>query len=58
MTARLDITRAQIKAIAEGAREAGCVVEIEINGKLFRIKPEQDLTSRTKSVDSNEDFDL
>ena len=39
MSARLDITRAQVKAIAAAAKESGCVVEIERDGVIYRVIP-------------------
>ncbi len=39
MTARLDITRAQAKAIAAAAKEMGCVFEIERGGVIYRVIP-------------------
>lgn len=41
MTKRLDITRAQVKALAFAAKEAGCTVEVEHrDGTIFRVIPD------------------
>ena len=40
MTARLDITRAQVKAIAAAAKETGCTVEVERQGTIYRVIPD------------------
>ena len=40
MTKRLDITRAQIRAIAAAAKETGCTVEVERGGAIYRVVPE------------------
>jgi hypothetical protein len=41
MTGRpLDLTQRQIRAIAEGARKAGCVAEIRIGNVVVRLIPE------------------
>ena len=40
MTARLDITRAQAKAIAAAAKAMDCVFEIERDGVIYRVIPE------------------
>ena len=58
MTAKLDITRAQMKAIAAAARESGCVCEVEIGGVIYRAIPEDARDDRPKSVDDRGDFHL
>ena len=41
MTERLDITRAQVKALAIAAKEVGCTVEVERkDGTIFRVIPD------------------
>ena len=40
MTARLAVTRAQARAIAEVAQEKGCVIEVEHDGVVYRVIPE------------------
>ena len=43
MTARLFVTRAQIKALAIAAKEAGCTVEVQLpDGTIYRVKPPTD----------------
>ena len=37
---RLDITRAQVRAIAAAAKETGCTVEVERGGTIYRVVPE------------------
>ena len=41
MTTRLDITRAQLKALAAAARESDCIVEVEVNGTIYRVIPDK-----------------
>ena len=58
MTARLDITRAQVKAIAAAAKESGCVVEIERDGVIYRVIPEEARPNRAPPVDIPVEIDL
>ena len=58
MSARLDITRAQVKAIAAAAKESGCVVEIERDGVIYRVIPEESRPNRPPPVDIPEAIDL
>lgn len=37
----LDLTQRQIRAIAEGARKAGCVAEVQIGKAVVRLIPEE-----------------
>jgi hypothetical protein len=37
----LDLTQRQIRAIAEGAKKAGCIAELQIGKALVRIIPEE-----------------
>ncbi len=63
MSARLDITRAQAKAIAAAAKAMGCVFEIERDGTIYRVIPEdvwpaKTKTDKLKSVDMPRGIDL
>ena len=41
MTGRpLDLTQRQVRALAKGAREAGCVAEVKIGKTVVRLVPE------------------
>lgn len=40
MTERLAVTRAQARAIADVAVEKGCIVEVERDGVIYRVIPE------------------
>ena len=51
MTAKLDITRAQMKAIAAAARESGCVCEVEIGGVVYRAIPDGQLDYRREEAE-------
>jgi len=37
----LDLTQRQIRALAEGARKAGCVAEVQIGKAFVRLVPEE-----------------
>ena len=37
----LDLTQRQIRALAEGARKAGCVAEVQIGKAFVRLIPEE-----------------
>lgn len=41
MTARLAVTRAQARVMADVASEKGCVVEVEREGTIYRVIPEK-----------------
>lgn len=42
MTGRgLDLTQRQIRALAEGAKKAGCVAEVQIGKAIVRLIPEE-----------------
>lgn len=58
MSARLDITRAQVKAIAIAAKECGCTVEVERKGTIYRVIPDIHRKPPPKEVDDEEDFEL
>ena len=60
MTARLDITRAQAKAIAAAAKEMGCVFEIERGGVIYRVIPETlaERSDRRPAIDMGREIDL
>lgn len=36
----LDLTQRQIRALAEGAKKAGCVAEVQIGKTVVRLIPE------------------
>jgi len=40
MTRGLDLTQRQIRALAEGAKKAGCVAEVQIGKAIVRLVPE------------------
>lgn len=41
MTGRpLDLTQRQVRAIAEGAKKAGCIAEVQIGKAVVRLIPE------------------
>ena len=58
MTARLDITRAQAKAIAAAAKATDCVFEIERDGVIYRVIPPSARDSANGNVDDKVDFRL
>ncbi len=58
MTAALDIRRAQLKAIAAAAKESGCVVEVERDGTIYRIIPDDARDAKPRPVDFPEEIDL
>ncbi len=59
MSAKLDITRAQAKALAAAAKAMNCIFEIERDGTIYRVIPEACLPAeRPPPIDSNEDFRL
>ena len=57
MTARLDITRAQVRAIAIAAKECGCTVEVERNGTIYRVIPVT-RNKQDKTLDEDKDIRL
>lgn len=61
MTARLTVTRAQLRAIAAAAREEGCVAEVERDGVIYRLTPEalvRDEKQDPDAVDSSREINL
>ena len=61
MTARLTVTRAQLRAIAAAAREEGCVAEVERDGVIYRLTPEalvRDEGQDPDAVDSKREINL
>lgn len=60
MTARLTVTRAQLRAIAAAAREEGCVAEVELDGVIYRLTPEAIARpeARDPDVDTERRIDL
>lgn len=62
MTARLAVTRAQARAIAEVAVEKGCVVEVEHGGVIYRVIPEElareERNGKLPAVDMGQGIDL
>jgi len=36
----LDLTQRQVRALAEGAKKAGCVAEVQIGKTVVRLVPE------------------
>ena len=40
MTRGLDLTQRQIRALAEGAKKAGCIAEVQIGKAVVRLVPE------------------
>ncbi len=60
MRARLAVTRAQARAIADIACEKNCVVEVERDGVIYRVIPE-DLARderQAPDVDTEREFKL
>jgi len=61
MTGRpLDLTQRQVRAIAEGARKAGCVAEVQIGKAVVRLIPEDRVVpvKPASEVDQYEDVAL
>ncbi len=58
MTARLAVTRAQARAIADVAVEKGCVIEVERDGTIYRIIPDDGRDAKPRPVDFPEEIDL
>lgn len=56
----LDLTQRQIRALAEGARKAGCVAEVQIGKTFVRLIPEEHAIpeERKHQVDQYEDVRL
>jgi hypothetical protein len=38
---RLDLTQRQVRALAEGAKKAGCIAEVQIGKAVVRLIPEE-----------------
>ena len=57
---RLDITQRQVRALAEGAKKAGCVVIVEIGNTVVKLVPEDRVipTGRPADVDPYKDVEL
>lgn len=51
MTERLPVTRAQARAIAEVAAEKCCIVEVELDGVIYRVIPEDLARDERRSAD-------
>ena len=60
MTSRLAVTRAQARVMADVASEKGCVVEVEREGVIYRVIPEQLARDEepTIGVDTPREIDL
>lgn len=53
----LDLTQRQVRALAEGARKAGCVAEVQIGKTVVRLVPDDRAipTKAPSDVDRYED---
>jgi hypothetical protein len=61
MTGRpLDLTQRQVRAIAKGAKEAGCIAEVQIGKTVVRLVPADRAfpEPETREVDRYEDVAL
>ena len=62
MTARLAVTRRQARAIAEVAAEKCCVIEVERDGVVYRVIPEElareERNGKLPAVDMGREIDL
>lgn len=56
----LDLTQRQVRALAEGARKAGCVAEVRIGKVVVRLIPEEHAipANDTPQVDRYKDVAL
>lgn len=53
MTERLAVTRAQARAIADVAAEKNCVVEVERDGVIYRVIPEDLVKDERPAADAD-----
>lgn len=56
----LDLTQRQVRALAQGAKKAGCVAVIEIGNTVIRLVPEDREIPKVEpaEVDDDDDFRL
>ncbi|WP_162911337.1 hypothetical protein [Shinella zoogloeoides] len=58
MTAPALIKQAELRRMATIAKKEGVRVEVEVNGKIFRVAPDIPDTHKQTPIAKYEDFDL